>query len=124
MQAAFPGRPVVSVAGDGGFMFAAQELATAVQYGLNLVAVVFDNGYVHLDQERLFEGPRARRAAGQPGLRPAGRDVRRARQGVRRGPAGAGARAVRAGRPIAASRPPVPAPRRRVRRRPRWSASC
>jgi acetolactate synthase-1/2/3 large subunit len=50
---------VVSVAGDGGFMFAAQELATAVQYGLNVVAVVFDNGYygnVHLDQERLFEG--------------------------------------------------------------------
>ncbi len=59
VQAAFPGRPVVSVAGDGGFMFAAQELATAVQYGLNVVAVVFDNGYygnVHLDQERLFEG--------------------------------------------------------------------
>jgi acetolactate synthase-1/2/3 large subunit len=59
VQAAHPGRPVVSVAGDGGFMFAAQELATAVQYGLNVVAVVFDNGYygnVHLDQERLFEG--------------------------------------------------------------------
>jgi len=59
VQAAFPGRPVVSVAGDGGFMFAAQEISTAVQYGLNVVAVVFDNGHygnVHLDQERLFEG--------------------------------------------------------------------
>ena len=59
VQAAFPGRPVVSVAGDGGFMFAAQEISTAVQYGLNVVAVVFDNGYygnVHLDQQRLFDG--------------------------------------------------------------------
>ena len=59
VQAAFPDRPVVSVAGDGGFMFAAQEISTAVQYGLNVVAVVFDNGYygnVHLDQQRLFDG--------------------------------------------------------------------
>jgi acetolactate synthase-1/2/3 large subunit len=40
-------------------MFAIQEIATAVQYGLNVVAVVFDNGSygnVQLDQERLFNG--------------------------------------------------------------------
>ncbi len=40
-------------------LFAAQELATTVQYGLDVVAAMFDNGYygnVHLDQERLFEG--------------------------------------------------------------------
>jgi len=58
-QAAYPDRPVVSIAGDGGFMFAIQEIATAVQYGLNVVAVVFDNGSfgnVQLDQERLFNG--------------------------------------------------------------------
>jgi acetolactate synthase I/II/III large subunit len=59
VQAAHPDRQVVSVAGDGGFMFAVQEIATAVQYGLNVVAVVFDNGSfgnVELDQRRLFEG--------------------------------------------------------------------
>jgi len=58
-QAADPARPVVSIAGDGGFMFALQEIATAVQYGLNVVAVVFDNnayGNVQLDQQRLFDG--------------------------------------------------------------------
>jgi acetolactate synthase-1/2/3 large subunit len=58
-QAAEPDRPVVSVAGDGGFMFALQEIATAVQYGLNVVAVVFDNnayGNVQLDQQRLVDG--------------------------------------------------------------------
>lgn len=58
-KAAHPDRDVVSIAGDGGFMFGVQEIATAVQYGLNVVAVVFDNGSfgnVELDQHRLFEG--------------------------------------------------------------------
>lgn len=43
-QAAMPDRAVVSIAGDGGFMYQAQELATAVQHNLPVVAVVFDNG--------------------------------------------------------------------------------
>src|SRR5207302_9649039 len=37
-------RPVVVIAGDGGFMFNVQELATAVQHGLPVVSVVFDDG--------------------------------------------------------------------------------
>jgi acetolactate synthase-1/2/3 large subunit len=37
-------KPVVSVTGDGGFMFGVQELATAVQYGIALVTIVFNNG--------------------------------------------------------------------------------
>ena len=37
-------RAVVALCGDGGFMYAPQELATAKQHGINLVAVVFDNG--------------------------------------------------------------------------------
>ncbi|MDP6823578.1 MAG: thiamine pyrophosphate-binding protein [Dehalococcoidia bacterium] len=37
-------RPVVALCGDGGFMYSPQELATAKQHGINLVAVVFDNG--------------------------------------------------------------------------------
>lgn len=59
VKAAFPNRAVVSITGDGGFMFAAQELATAVQFGLNVVTVVFNNeayGNVMADQLRLFEG--------------------------------------------------------------------
>jgi acetolactate synthase I/II/III large subunit len=59
VKAAFPNRAVVSIAGDGGFMFAIGELATAVQYGLGVVAVVFNNnafGNVLLDQQRLYQG--------------------------------------------------------------------
>jgi len=41
---AFPERQVVAVCGDGGFLFTAQELATAVQYGLAVVVLVFNDG--------------------------------------------------------------------------------
>ena len=54
-----PGKAVVSITGDGGFMFGVQELATAVQYGINIVVIVFNNnayGNVLRDQQRLFEG--------------------------------------------------------------------
>jgi acetolactate synthase-1/2/3 large subunit len=40
---ACPDRPVVAIAGDGGFMFTVFSLSTAVQHGLGVVAVVFDN---------------------------------------------------------------------------------
>jgi acetolactate synthase-1/2/3 large subunit len=43
-QAAAPGRKVVLVTGDGGFMFQAAELATAMHHKLPVVAVVFDDG--------------------------------------------------------------------------------
>lgn len=43
-QAACPDRAVVSIAGDGGFMFQGGELATAVAHNLPLVVVVFDDG--------------------------------------------------------------------------------
>lgn len=55
---ACPGRAVVSICGDGGFMFAVQELATAVQYGIGVVAVVFNNGAygnVRRDQQMKYE---------------------------------------------------------------------
>lgn len=38
------GRRALVVAGDGGFLFTGNELATAVQYGIPLVALVFDDG--------------------------------------------------------------------------------
>lgn len=58
-KAAVGDRPVLSIAGDGGFMFGVQELATAAQYGLNVVVCVFDNaayGNVRRDQIRRFQG--------------------------------------------------------------------
>jgi acetolactate synthase I/II/III large subunit len=58
-KVAYPNRQVVSVTGDGGFLFAGVELATAVQHGINLVTVVFNNGAygnVLRDQRRLFAG--------------------------------------------------------------------
>jgi acetolactate synthase-1/2/3 large subunit len=59
VKAAFPQRKVVSITGDGGFQFGLQELATAAQYGLDVVTVLFDNGAfgnVMRDQQRLYDG--------------------------------------------------------------------
>ncbi|CAN5655355.1 thiamine pyrophosphate-binding protein [soil metagenome] len=43
---AAPERPVISISGDGAFMFTCQELATAVQYGVNITCVICnDHGY-------------------------------------------------------------------------------
>jgi acetolactate synthase-1/2/3 large subunit len=39
-----PDKPVLSVAGDGGFMFNVQELATAVQQQIGLVTMIFADG--------------------------------------------------------------------------------
>jgi acetolactate synthase I/II/III large subunit len=43
-QHARPDVPVVAISGDGGFMFTANELATAVRHRIPLVAVVFADG--------------------------------------------------------------------------------
>jgi acetolactate synthase-1/2/3 large subunit len=42
-RVARPDRPVVVVAGDGGFLFNSQELSTAVRYGIGVVVVVFND---------------------------------------------------------------------------------
>ena len=58
-KVAKPDRPVVCMAGDGGFMFNAVELATAVKYGTNVVTVVFRNdsyGNVARDLDTAFGG--------------------------------------------------------------------
>lgn len=39
-----PDKPVLSINGDGGFMFNVQELASAVQHGIDVVTVVFNDG--------------------------------------------------------------------------------
>lgn len=57
VKVANPDKAVISVSGDGGFMFGVQELATAVQHGINVVAVVFNNsayGNVRRDQQQTY----------------------------------------------------------------------
>ena len=59
VQVANPARRVVSINGDGGFMFGVQELATAAQHGIPLITVVFDDGAfgnVKAIQNRSFGG--------------------------------------------------------------------
>ena len=54
-----PDSAVVSLSGDGGFMFGVQELATAVQHRINLVTIIFNiNAYgnVRRDQIDLYDG--------------------------------------------------------------------
>lgn len=51
----FPEREVVCLAGDGCFMMNGQEMATAVQYGLNLIVLVINNGMlgtIRMHQEK------------------------------------------------------------------------
>ena len=58
-KVARPDRPVVSVSGDGGFLFNAQELATAVRHKINVVAVVFNDqayGNVARDLDEAWGG--------------------------------------------------------------------
>jgi acetolactate synthase-1/2/3 large subunit len=54
-----PDRCVVAMAGDGDFLMNGQELATAAQYGLDLIVIVIDNGSygtIRMHQEREFPG--------------------------------------------------------------------
>jgi acetolactate synthase-1/2/3 large subunit len=44
VKVARPEVPVVVVSGDGGFMYGVAELATAVQHGIAVVTVLFNNG--------------------------------------------------------------------------------
>ena len=39
-----PGKYVVALCGDGGFPYAAMELATAVQEGINVITIIFSDG--------------------------------------------------------------------------------
>lgn len=59
VKIAHPDKAVISIAGDGGFMFNVQELATAAQYNVGLTTVVFnsgDFGNVKRQQKEWFDG--------------------------------------------------------------------
>jgi len=59
VQAAHPDKAVVNIVGDGGFMFTANEMATAAQYNLPLVTILFNNNKfqnVQRQQKEWFGG--------------------------------------------------------------------
>jgi acetolactate synthase I/II/III large subunit len=59
VKVAHPGKAVVNVTGDGGFLYTSNELATAAQYGIALVTVLFNNNKfqnVQRQQKEWFGG--------------------------------------------------------------------
>ncbi len=55
----YPERTVIAFAGDGCFLMNGQELSTAVQYGINIIIIVVNNGMygtVRMHQERKYPG--------------------------------------------------------------------
>jgi len=56
---AHPERTVVAHVGDGGFLMTGQELATALQYGVNVIVFVYSNGSyatIRMNQEAQYPG--------------------------------------------------------------------
>ncbi len=54
---AHPDRVAIANCGDGGFMMTGQEMATAVQYGVNIITVVYNNhalGTIRMHQETQY----------------------------------------------------------------------
>ena len=59
VKAANPQAPVVGISGDGGFLYTSNEMAAAMQYGINLVCVLFNNNKfenVQRQQKEWFGG--------------------------------------------------------------------
>jgi acetolactate synthase-1/2/3 large subunit len=59
MKGLYPERKVLALNGDGDFLMNGQEFATAVQYRLPIIALVFDNatlGTIRMHQEREYPG--------------------------------------------------------------------
>jgi acetolactate synthase-1/2/3 large subunit len=65
---AAPERPAIAIMGDGGFMFTAPELATAVQNDINITVVIFNDkgyGWIRFMQDMYF-GRRIQETHGNP----------------------------------------------------------
>lgn len=59
MKSLYPQRKVLALAGDGDFLMTGQEFATAMQYRLPIIVLVFDNaslGTIRMHQEREYPG--------------------------------------------------------------------
>ena len=80
VKVAHPDEPVISVTGDGGFMFAVQELATAAQYGIALVTLAVQQRVLRQRPARPAHGLRQSRdrlGARQSRFHAAGEGLRR-----------------------------------------------
>ena len=78
-KVARPDTPVVSISGDGGFLFTAMEMSTAAQHGIGVVAVVFSDGAygnVKRIQQQAFNNRTIASRPAQSGFREAGRELR------------------------------------------------
>jgi len=59
MKALYPQRQVLAINGDGDFLMTGQEFATAAQYKLPIIVLIFDNGSlgtIRMHQEREYPG--------------------------------------------------------------------
>ena len=57
-KVAAPDRPVICISGDGGFLYNSQEMNTAVNYGINVIVIVFNDqayGNVYRDQIQKYD---------------------------------------------------------------------
>ena len=91
-QHARPDVPVLSINGDGGFLYTGNELATAMRHRIPLVAVVFTDGAfgnVRRIQQEQFGNRRDRLRPRQSGFRQIRRKLRR-RRPARAQPGGTG----------------------------------
>ena len=89
--------PVLSINGDGGFMYTANELATAMRHRIPLIAIVFADGAfgnVRRIQEEQLRQPADRQRPRQPGFRQIRRKLRRRRRARARRPEELRARAA------------------------------
>ncbi|MCG5651137.1 thiamine pyrophosphate-dependent enzyme, partial [Holdemanella sp. DFI.5.21] len=57
-----PNTQIVSVSGDGGFLFSAQDLETAVRLNLNIVHIIWNDG--HYDMVKFQEKMKYGKSAG------------------------------------------------------------
>ena len=74
-----PDQPVVAICGDGGFLFTANELATAVQHDIRAIAIVFTDGAygnVRRMQQDLYGNRVVASDTQEPRLRPLCREFR------------------------------------------------
>lgn len=69
VKLATPERPVICMAGDGGYMMTLVELETAARVGANVISLIFNNsmyGTIRMHQERRFPGRQVATALGNP----------------------------------------------------------
>lgn len=50
----YPDKQVVCITGDGGFAMVMADLLTAAKYGLRMIVIVFNNGALQMERDKMF----------------------------------------------------------------------